>query len=84
MTRILVDIPEKEIEMLDNLAIEMETSRAALIREAVCGWIKTQKKPKRSAFGILKGQPMIIDGVEYTDSVDYIRKLREEWDDRFS
>jgi hypothetical protein len=68
--------------MLDNLAIDRNTSRAALIREAVQHLIKTHKKPKTSAFGILKGQPMIIDRVEYKDSVDYIRKLREEWDHR--
>jgi metal-responsive CopG/Arc/MetJ family transcriptional regulator len=84
MTRILVDIPEKEVDMLNAIAKDRSVSRAALMREAVQHLIKTHKKKPSSAFGILKGQPMIINGVEYKDSVDYIRKLREEWDDRFS
>ncbi len=82
MTRILIDIPKKEVDMLNAIAEDRAISRAALIREAVQHLIKNHKKKPASAFGILKGRPMIIDGVEYTDSVDYVRKLREEWDHR--
>ena len=80
MTRILVDIPEEELKMLENIAKDRSVSRAALIREAVQHLIKTHKKPPRRAFGILKDTLMIIEGVEYKDSVGYIRKLREERD----
>ena len=79
MTRILVDIPAKEVKMLDDLAINRSVSRASLIREAVNELIRKyqSKKPLKNMLGALKGE-FSIDGVEYTDGVEYQRKLRDE------
>lgn len=80
MTRILVDIPEKEVKMLDNIATNKSISRASLIREAVNELIKKYQSSKSSKnmLGALKGE-FSIDGTEYTDGVEYQRKLRDEW-----
>lgn len=68
MPRILVDIPDDDIQWLDRLAAEQGKSRAAILREAVAAyrgdagqdWID-------QAFGIWKGRSDIGDAHTYLE-----------------
>jgi len=74
MAKVLIDIPDEAIERLDVLAQGRDTSRAALIRMALAGWLEEQKRvhSPKEAFGILKDD-------QAEDSVDVQRKIRGEW-----
>ena len=71
--RTLVDIPDADIRKLSHLSAKRKVSRAALIREAITGFL-ARNEPERSrkkAFGIWRDLEI--------DSVEYQRKLRDEW-----
>ena len=70
--RTLVDIGDKEIRALDQLATEQKVSRAALIRQAVKELLarKTQET-SGDAFGLW--------GKSAKDGLSYQQELREEW-----
>ena len=81
--RTIVDLPKEQIEALDTYAKSKGVSRAAVVREAVATYLPEKKKKKRDlnywrnhpAFGSEK-KPKGFD------SVEYVRKLRAEWDHR--
>ncbi len=78
--RTIVDLPREQIEALDSYAREKGLSRAAVVREAVAAYLPGKRKRRRSfgdhpAFG---SEKMPKD----FDSVEYVRKLRAEWDHR--
>lgn len=78
--RTIVDIPKEQIEALDTYAKAKGISRAAVVREAVATYLPAKKKKKidwhkHPAFG---SEKMPKD----FDSVEYVRKLRAEWDHR--
>jgi hypothetical protein len=81
--RTIVDLPKEQIEALDAYAKSKGVSRAAVVREAVATYLPEKKKKKRDlnywrnhpAFGSEK-KPKGFD------SVEYVRKLRAEWDHR--
>jgi len=78
--RTIVDLPKEQIEALDTYAKAKGISRAAVVREAVSTYLPTKKKKKidwrkHPAFGSEK-MPKGFD------SVEYVRKLRAEWDHR--
>ena len=71
--RIIFDIPEEEINKLDEIANKQNVSRAELIRQAIRGFLgPILKSKKNSAFGIWSDQEI--------DALDYENKLRSEWD----
>lgn len=74
--RTIVDLPKEQIEALDRYGKDHGVSRAEVMREAVAAYLPlpAQKKhfDKHPAFGSWKGKKV--------DSVEYIRKLRNEWD----
>jgi hypothetical protein len=78
--RTIVDLPDEQIKALDAYAKEKGISRAAAVRESVAAYIPAKKKKKKvdwlnhPAFGSWKGPKV--------DSVEYVRKLRAEWDHR--
>ncbi len=76
--RTIVDLPKEQIEALDSYAKTKGISRAAAVREAVATYLPAKKKKidwlKHPAFGSWKGPKV--------DSVEYVRKLRAEWDHR--
>ena len=78
--RTIVDLPKEQIEALDTYAKSMGISRAAVVREAVATYLPNKKKRKFS----FKDDPFF--GSEKRpkgfDSVEYVRKLRAEWDHR--
>ncbi len=70
--RTLVDIPEPQLRELTRLSKRRKVSRAAVIREAVTSYLdKNKPKAMRDAFGIW--------GDKKFDSLEYQRKLRDEW-----
>jgi Ribbon-helix-helix protein, copG family len=78
--RTIVDLPKEQIEALDTYAKAKGVSRAAVVREAVATYLPAKKKKKVSfrdhpSFGSEK-MPKGFD------SVEYVRKLRAEWDHR--
>jgi Ribbon-helix-helix protein, copG family len=80
--RTIVDLPKEHIEALDTYAKSKGISRAAAVREAVATYIPTKKKKKDldywrnyPSFGSEK-RPKGFN------SVEYVRKLRAEWNRR--
>jgi metal-responsive CopG/Arc/MetJ family transcriptional regulator len=78
--RTIVDFPKEQMEALDAIAKIKNTSRAAVVREAVAAYLPAKKKKKidwrkHPAFGSEK-MPKGFD------SIEYVRKLRAEWDHR--
>ena len=78
--RTIVDLPKEQIKALDTYAKSKGISRAAVMREAVASYLPAKKKKKidwlkHPSFGSEK-MPKGFD------SVEYVRKLRAEWDHR--
>ena len=70
--RTLVDIPDQQVQKLSRLSEQKKVSRAALIREAIAAYLaRNDPDPGRKAFGIWRDLDI--------DSVEYQRKLRDEW-----
>ena len=70
--RTLIDLPDKLLHEIDDLADREEISRAEAIRRAVRDYVASHTKPRPdAAFGIWKSKR--IDPLEYEDSV------RDEW-----
>jgi metal-responsive CopG/Arc/MetJ family transcriptional regulator len=70
--RTLVDLPENDIEQLNQLSRARKTSRTQLIRLAVTGFLAQNRPGFDEAFGIWKDRP--------EDGVAYQERLRREWD----
>ncbi|GLQ58134.1 ribbon-helix-helix domain-containing protein [Devosia nitrariae] len=70
--RTLVDINEPQLRRLDELAKKQGQSRAAVIREAIDGYLeKRASKGASDAFGLW--------GKGGVDGLAYQRKVRSEW-----
>ncbi|OJA72662.1 CopG family transcriptional regulator [Burkholderia ubonensis] len=72
MSRILVDLPDAQIQALAALVEAERRPRAAVIRDAIDAYL-TQRKRAVGAdvFGVWKGKK--VDGLTYQEA------LREEW-----
>ena len=70
--RTLVDLPDNDLEELNELSRSRKTSRAQLIRLAVKGFLADNRPGLRESFGIWKDRGE--DGVAYQD------RLRSEWE----
>nr|WP_314571082.1 CopG family transcriptional regulator [uncultured Pseudomonas sp.] len=75
MSTILADLTSRQLEDLNHLASALDTSRAALIREAVTMFVavKTEelKHPAPDVFGLCSNRA--VDGLAYE------QELRNEW-----
>jgi predicted transcriptional regulator len=72
MTRILVDLPDEQIDELTALGEAQQRPRAAVIRDAICTYVADNKRrPAVDVFGIWKDQK--VDGLAYQ------QELRDEW-----
>jgi hypothetical protein len=75
MSRILADLTPQQLEDLNHLASALDTSRAALIREAVATFVAARseelKQPAPDVFGLWKDRG--VDGLAYE------QELRNEW-----
>lgn len=72
MARILIDLPDEQLEALARIVERERRPRAAVIRDAVQAYVD-QHRPHSAAdaFGLWKGRQ--IDGLTYQDA------LRAEW-----
>ena len=70
--RMLVDLPEAELERLNVLSRTRKVSRAELIRQAVAGYLEQNKAGLEESFGLWKKKG--VDGVKYQE------RLRSEWE----
>ena len=82
--RIAIDLPKKQIEALDTYAESKGLSRGDVVRETITTYLpakRTTEKRKKidwrkhPSFGSEKRPKRF-------DSVEYVRKLRSEWDHR--
>jgi hypothetical protein len=74
MARFLVDIPEEDVARLDALAKAEGKSRAAILREAVAGFIAAESKQGfEKYFGLWERHGSTVDGLAYEE------ELRGEW-----
>lgn len=72
MSRILVDLPESQVEILATLVEAEQRPRAAIIRDAIEAYIAHHKQAiETDVFGVWKNRK--IDGLEYQ------QELRAEW-----
>ena len=73
MTRILVDIPDQHIAVLNDIAATDSVPRAELIRNAVMRYVRehAEEANPQAAFGIWKGKN--------TDGLEYQEEKRSEW-----
>jgi metal-responsive CopG/Arc/MetJ family transcriptional regulator len=71
--RTLVDIPERELELLTRLSAEQRVSRAELVRRAVSAYLEPHQLPaSRSVFGLWRDRE--------DDGLAYQERIRSEWD----
>ena len=73
--RTLVDIPVEQLEELTEISARENTSRAAIIREAIASYLaKRRQAGSKDAFGLWRREHQgAVDGV------DYQKALRGEW-----
>jgi hypothetical protein len=72
MSRILIDLPDSQIEALAVLVEAGQRPRAAVIRDAIEAYISQHKAaPGADVFGLWKGKK--LDGLEYQQA------LRSKW-----
>lgn len=74
--RTIVDIPDTQIETLNQLSKKKKISRAEIVRQALSQYINNYIKTSngyKAAFGSWQN-------VEFRDSVSYQQKLRDQWD----
>ena len=72
--RTIVDIPDPQVKILNQLSKKKKISRAAIIRQALADFIISHSKTRNSykaAFGIWNKKKI--------NSIDYQNKLRNEW-----
>ncbi len=70
--RMLVDLPEVELEQLNELSRTRRVSRAELIRQAVAGYLEQNRVGLENSFGLWKRKA--------EDGVAYQERLRSEWE----
>ena len=73
--RTIIDLPDDQLEALGEICAQKKVSRAAVIRQAVAGYIQQSKANKsENAFGLWKKKN--INALKHED------KIRTEWDNR--
>lgn len=73
--RTIIDLPDDQLEALGEICAQKKVSRAAVIRQAVAGYIQQSKADKsENAFGLWKKKN--INALKHED------KIRTEWDNR--
>jgi metal-responsive CopG/Arc/MetJ family transcriptional regulator len=74
--RTIIDLPEDQIEALDELCRREQISRAEGVRRAVAQFLPRRDSNWRDhpAVGMWRGRKRRVD------SVEYIRRVRKEWE----
>ncbi len=72
MSRILIDVPDEQLEDLSAIVDAEQRPRAAIIREAIQAYIALHKPAGgANTFGLWKDRKV--------DGLDYQERLRSEW-----
>jgi metal-responsive CopG/Arc/MetJ family transcriptional regulator len=72
LMRTLVDLPEPDVQALDEIGRRRRVSRAKVIRQAVGEYLaRNAEGDVEAAFGLWRDQAV--------DGLDYQRRAREEW-----
>lgn len=72
--RVLIDVPDEDLNWLDRKAAEQRKSRAALVREAIAEYrVEKGKQGIERFFGIWRDRKDVADGLEHQ------RRMRDEW-----
>ncbi|MCW5645980.1 MAG: ribbon-helix-helix protein, CopG family [Sphingopyxis sp.] len=86
MTRILADLPDEDIQWLDQLAAEQGKSRASVLRDAVTDY-RTQSRASQGKDWLDIGFGAWKERVDIGDSVEWQRRERaastRPWDDDY-
>ncbi len=69
-----VDLPQQQIDALDELGKQQGRSKASLIREAVADYLD-----RRRPGGLDEAFGLWCTRADAEDGVDYQRRLRSEW-----
>ncbi|QHN04461.1 ribbon-helix-helix domain-containing protein [Granulicella sp. WH15] len=70
--RTLVDIPEDDLNLLNQLSKAGDVPRAELVRQAIAHYLEPHRLAKKSsAFGLWADQP--------EDGLEFQKRLRDEW-----
>jgi len=80
--KILVDIPEHQLEELRTICLARKLSRSEAVRSAIDGFIQRERPSRESAFGIWRGHQVVLPGQEKPlpkDGLAYQEQLRREW-----
>jgi hypothetical protein len=77
--RMLVDIPDASLDVLNAMAQEKGAPLAELVGNAVAEYVRVHGK-KRTGEGIAKSAGLW--GKDFEDGLAYQERLRAEWDDR--
>ena len=80
--RTLVDIPEKQLEVLRAICTVRKLSRAEAVRQAIDAFIQQHQPARDSAFGVWKDQKVVLPGEDEPlpkDGLAYQERLRGEW-----
>ena len=73
--RVLIDVPDEDLDWLDRKAAEQGKSRAALVREAIAEYrAEKGKQGIERFFGIWRDRKDIGGGL------DHQYRMRDEWD----
>ena len=78
--KILVDIPDSQLQSLNNLSKARKSSRSALVRNAVDAYLATQQRPMSDFIGLwARATEPAPEGLGMLDGMEYQDKLRSEW-----
>jgi len=70
--RTLIDIPEKDLSLLNRVSERQGVSRAEVVRQAIAAYLEPHKHAEKvEGFGLWSDHP--VDGLEYQE------KIRSEW-----
>jgi hypothetical protein len=80
--RLLMDIPDRQLEDLTAICEAKKLSRAEAVRQALDAFIAQHRPSRDAAFGLWKGQSVCLAGESEPlpkDGFAYQEKLRGEW-----
>jgi uncharacterized protein (DUF3820 family) len=73
--RVLIDVPDEDLDWLDRKAAEHGKSRAALVRGAIAEYrAEKGKEGLERFFGIWRDRKDLGDGLQHQ------RRMRDDWD----
>jgi metal-responsive CopG/Arc/MetJ family transcriptional regulator len=75
--RILIDIPNDDLAIINAVAKALSISRTEFVRRAIAKYLTAHRQTqiqeaRKAAFGLLAGRS--IDGMEYQE------RIRQEWE----